>query len=489
MRDKRYRQELGVTIPQDLTPQNWTIYTICAPDSVEWRMAVYAAVRLLSRGRYWMRDDRATSIKQAQEIGRKIEMSFSACNFDEVLVKFDELNTGIQSAVAQIAAAIAAKDFCCDTPSYYAPPPSVVTNQGDPPANYGENTTADWEEYNAYICGVAKQWVQGLIVAMSNFADVIDTGSIVIGGVALVLSMLAAPAVGLLIAVSYGTAAEIFTALLNFSGTETVDDVATFLIAQENEIARAIVCAGSPEAAALAVRQLLSNNLTPLEYTAVKYFDIEGDMARIYAGEDKNGVALNLSPSSTCACSGSPAPAGFEFVPATILDVPSYRINVGGSNPAHVLEGGGASVLFSFDGDVDGSVDMNIKLAPPPDSLDGQYVGIGWNTDAVTNAKPYTQRILTSTEPFAIDLYDIGEVIDAPYNRRILVKANMSSGAFPSSWGSDTTVTARDGTQFFLGGCVPDKDSMRIGGHAAAAGRVELRMRDIFWIKSLGEAC
>lgn len=75
-------KELGVTIPDDLQPEDWTFYLLCAPSTVEWRRALHSAVRLLARGRFWKRDDRQDSIKSAQIIGGQIERSLMTCNID-----------------------------------------------------------------------------------------------------------------------------------------------------------------------------------------------------------------------------------------------------------------------------------------------------------------------------------------------------------------------------------------------------------------------
>lgn len=85
-RNYGHYRELGVKIPEDLEPQEWAFYVLCAPNSPEWYTAVHSAVRLLARGRFWLRDDRENSIKTAAEIGGEIERSLMACNIDlEVL--------------------------------------------------------------------------------------------------------------------------------------------------------------------------------------------------------------------------------------------------------------------------------------------------------------------------------------------------------------------------------------------------------------------
>jgi hypothetical protein len=283
-------------------------------------MAVHAAIRMLSRGRFWLKDDRPSSIKEAQIIGREIEMSFSRCNLDELLLRVDALTLGITTGLDKIATIMSGMNFCCDVPYYFPEPDPVITNEGEPPENYGENPVSDWQEYLNYVCGVAKQWVQGMIAAQAELADIVSRGSFVVGAVALVLAALSSPAIGILLAVSWGTAAAIFTAILEFASGESIENARDFLIEAEDEIARRIVCAGDPVAAAIEVRAYLQANLNEAEYQAVRWFDIEGDMARIYAGVDKNGNPLNISPSSTCVCfdpddnGGLPDVEGYSWV-------------------------------------------------------------------------------------------------------------------------------------------------------------------------------
>lgn len=75
-------KELGVQIPTDLDPQDWQLYVLCAPSGEEWYRAVHSSVRLMARGRFWLRDDRENSIKTAQIIGAEIERSLMSCNID-----------------------------------------------------------------------------------------------------------------------------------------------------------------------------------------------------------------------------------------------------------------------------------------------------------------------------------------------------------------------------------------------------------------------
>jgi hypothetical protein len=84
MRDRRYRREIGVKIPEDVHPQNWSLYTVCVPDDIEWSIAFRNAVRMMARGRYWKRDERERSIKDAQIIGGEIEMSIGKCDMTEI---------------------------------------------------------------------------------------------------------------------------------------------------------------------------------------------------------------------------------------------------------------------------------------------------------------------------------------------------------------------------------------------------------------------
>lgn len=77
-----YYRELGIKIPDDLEPEQWGYYIVCAPLGLEWYTAVHSAIRLLARGRFWKRDSRESSIKSAQIIGGEIERSLMSCAID-----------------------------------------------------------------------------------------------------------------------------------------------------------------------------------------------------------------------------------------------------------------------------------------------------------------------------------------------------------------------------------------------------------------------
>lgn len=81
-RNYGHYKELGVTIPDELDPQDWCIYVLCAPSDPQWYTALHSSVRLMARGRFWGRDDRESSIKLAQTIGGQIERSLMSCDID-----------------------------------------------------------------------------------------------------------------------------------------------------------------------------------------------------------------------------------------------------------------------------------------------------------------------------------------------------------------------------------------------------------------------
>ena len=180
-----------------------------------------------------------------------------------------------------------------------------------------------------------------------------------------------------------------------------------------------------------------------------------------------------------------PAPDGFEFVPASISSVPSYRTNSGGTSPTSTIESSD-SVLFEFVATgTNGSVDMNLIMSLPPDSSSGRYKGFGFNLENVANCKALGVRLLASTNPGAVNIWD-AVVTTGAYGEWNIVRNTGNPVSFPDPY-RDSTVDLTASTN--LDSCTPLNKDIRIGCFAAAAGTVKLRVNNMYWIKSLGTSC
>ena len=212
----------------------------------------------------------------------------------------DAINA-LRQAVEDIQMSTALQVDCC-ADAYPAPTddPGIVVGEGTPPATYGGQTVNDWADYTDLLCGAALLYASNLADSVRKIDDAVSDNLVAIGGIAVILSIFAA--LGLLMPISYGLAAGIFSALVGVAAGTVLDSAATALEDNQQEIANVIFCAGSASQARLDVETYLESILDATEWAILKFWDYENAMNVIYAGTDGDGNDVSVTPSQGCSC-------------------------------------------------------------------------------------------------------------------------------------------------------------------------------------------
>lgn len=198
-------------------------------------------------------------------------------------------------------------------------------------------------------------------------------------------------------------------------------------------------------------------------------------------------VPADYSPTFDCAICDNPAPSGFAYVAVQNITVPSYRINSGGSNPSHVLNPDN-SIDFQFDASgANGSVDINLQFDVPVPHGTLKYVGFRFDLEEISNVRDDSGRILQSTEATGVNIWD-GTVTNGLMQPQHLVREN--SGGNTTQYPSVITgEQVRIGVSTNVNSCTPTQNKIRIGCHSAAAGTVQLKIKNMYWIRGLETVC
>lgn len=242
---KKFGQwELGTKIPQNDTAAglDWNTWIVCIPADAEWAMVVRNALRMVSRGRYYARDERENSIINARDTGQRIFNSMSICNFDEIT---DSLGS-IASAIRAIELRQQLTVQCCDQLTPPAPPPGASIplpppGSSDPPPPAYDSP----EDYQEYLCALANWvwWVYRRIVGVLAGLDTATAAVLVV--VALIGVFLPE---GLSTAIGGVTLITIVSAIVAYeNGIEVVADLAElqadYMDANREGIVGQIYCA------------------------------------------------------------------------------------------------------------------------------------------------------------------------------------------------------------------------------------------------------
>ena len=211
----------------------------------------------------------------------------------------------IVQAIRDLQIQMSATVECCDQVTRTdTNDPGITIGEGAVPETYGETPTETWTDYQELICGAAIAYVTALGDSLDEISERVDNGLFIIGGIALLLGLLAAPAVGILLAVDYVLASTLFAAIVGLLDNQVLES-AVFKLRDETNaalLANAIYCGPTAADAYQEFMAVLESILTESEYAIVSLFDHENAINIIYAGENADGVSLAVEPSSTCSC-------------------------------------------------------------------------------------------------------------------------------------------------------------------------------------------
>lgn len=272
-------------------------YLVAIPDDPTYSKAALGAYTDL--GKYWkwglegpVPGDSDLAAAQWQEAIaetiRLIQMGFP----DVLLGYIDEVETLLQGlqAFQQLA------NPCCGNIEAVG---EVVTTDldptGDPPLTWGGEDVADTAEWQELVCGAAHAYVDLLKAMATELEQYVTLAVVTVSAIAGVLGILAGA--GILLAVGYGTAAGIVSAIIAGATTGVFGDAA-----DDIEAARAeIVCQvfeGDNASFAAAVEAAVSPLAWALFYSIVDY----GSARSIMLEGSHGGETLTINPRSDCEC-------------------------------------------------------------------------------------------------------------------------------------------------------------------------------------------
>lgn len=234
------KNELGVPIPANLDPTDYCLWTICIPNDPEWNLAARNAMRLMTAGRYWKRDERENSIKLAQSISEEILESMRMCNinFDGLEAAFNNIAESLANLECQTNVTVntsctssgGGSLVCIDEngdPTIIPQPieDDPVPPGGDWPVDPGVDPPPgedeDWTLFDARACAVSNavyQMLLWLLTALETLSDIIST---LAAGIVLFVGLLPA---GVAAAIGGASIIEIVKALVDIAVFEQIGD-------------------------------------------------------------------------------------------------------------------------------------------------------------------------------------------------------------------------------------------------------------------------
>lgn len=202
----------------------------------------------------------------------------------------------------QILDAIPAGAVCCDSYAGTAMiDPELEIGEGDPPDEYAGVVVDDWADYQQWVCGAARGWIDMMADSLDKIENGFDTGVMAISGLGILVAIFAFPGIGWAFALSITNAAGIWLALQELASYLILGDAADDLRTGKTDLANTILCAGSAEQAAIDVRLWITANLDALGDDIMQLFDIEQNMIGIYLGEAADGTPLNVEQDAGCS--------------------------------------------------------------------------------------------------------------------------------------------------------------------------------------------
>lgn len=178
---------------------------------------------------------------------------------------------------------------------------------GTPPGTWGDEPVSDLEDWEQLVCGAAHAYVDFLKNSANEIETFVELGVLAVGGVAALLSILAGA--GILLTISYGTAATVVSALVAGATVGLFGSVAADLEAARADIVCEIVhgdVAGFSAAIEAAISPLAwSTFFQFIDYASARNVMLEGSH-----GEETLGVNRR----DDCVC----APGDFfmaQYVP------------------------------------------------------------------------------------------------------------------------------------------------------------------------------
>ncbi len=472
--DPRYYQEIGVKIPQELNPLDWSIYYFCAPTDNEWTIAVRTAVRLLSRGRYWERDSRVGSIKAAQLVGREIEMSLSRCDMSEIADAIKYFADNFQSA------RITQTNNCgCgggggggggntvldepigqdeSEPVDIVPPIPTADETGLTQqekcslANYlADAWVANWQDINTRWGGVAVT----ISAVQTWLTEKFPPGSI-IPFVAMIISSLAVALEAALLA-------------------NLADRMADAAAEQREDLVCAVYSANSAAEAKQNFESVIANTRATygkIAYTVMILVAQMLDWNKIMGGEVIVPSDYDSADCSGCVPDG---PEGFAYVPAQLVGVAGFG-GTGVSSIVPSMPGGNTSrmTFVASSSGRTGRLDHEFSARPALEAGES-WVGFGYTDQNTLNMAPSSWGY-----GWATDTADSFVITNGPAaltsGPGVIVKTGVG---FPTTLPdrSVTLLTELDFSTIRL--------QLGLTGQSASAGDCQMDFSGFFWIKKL----
>lgn len=482
MRDRRYRREIGVIIPQDLDPQEWAMYTLCAPNDIEWANALRSAVRMMSRGRYWLRDDRESSIKNAQLIGGEIERSLEMCTID-----FQPLADAIIYLTDNLSASVVNQQSVncgggnCGGGSVLDEPDGqdeTVPVDIVPPVATGDATTLQDQEKCSLAHFLADMWV-------NNFVDIKNYWAGIAVGITTVTTWLQEkfpegaiiPFVAMILT-SLAVALE--TALL----ANLADNMADAAQSQHDAIICAVYSANSPAEAKANFESVIADSRAQYGKTTYVVLILVAQMLdwnKIMGGEVIVPASYDGADCSDCT---DISPEGFELVPAVIQEITGQTAGTGVSSLVATLGPGGVSLsITAVANGASRNLVVGAGFVAPPDRTvqNSRYKGFTWKQDGVNHVIKFQDG--TSSLGYS-PMWDGGNVVETGIGRDVLTREGT---LFPTDWEFGDFYHENNGMN--LDSCSPSIQSITFGATSIAAGDMAIEITDMFWIAQLDDPC
>lgn len=248
-------------IPENVNPTDWVSVFLCIPNDTDWIAAFRGLVSSFTRGRYWRRDDRQTSIIDAQAVGLLIEDSIMICD--------------ITTQLAEIAEAIRSQSFqvsCCDplTP----PTPPTTTYDDLPPASDPIEPAPPWADpldtYADTLC-MLYNGIYAELLAFAEWLDKMDTWLLGVTGIVALLAVVFPDPITT--AIGTATLLQIAAKLLSVSTVldevnDLSDNTVSYIQVHEQELACIVAGAQSAFDAAVAFADYVSGAMS--EYLVLR---------------------------------------------------------------------------------------------------------------------------------------------------------------------------------------------------------------------------
>lgn len=247
-------------------------------------------------------------LTRGEEVPDLADIAYQEINNPMNLVDLTEvitILTDLTEAVRQLKLSTQFSVDCCETYSTLTEDPEIEFGDGSPPPTYGGGDVEDWDEYQNYVCAAAYRYADAMVAALDKLEDAVDNALLGVGAVAIIASIFAAPAVGLILAVDYALAAGIFTAIADMATGALLGDLKLWMLSNRNQIAATITCAGSAQQAYTDLFDWWDEQLAAGQLLVMRAFPIENAMNVIYSGTDADGNNLELEPNDGCGCEGS----------------------------------------------------------------------------------------------------------------------------------------------------------------------------------------